>query len=49
MGWMFAIALFVMACKNGDSSMLITSGLFAIAGSIAFHRNSKGGGNDGPS
>lgn len=36
MGWIFAIIMFVMGCKSQDAAMLITSGLFAIAGAIAF-------------
>ena len=36
MGWLFAIALFVVGCKSGDTNLLLASGLFAIAGSIAF-------------
>lgn len=34
MGWLFSIALFVLACVHGNDIFLITSGLFAIAGAI---------------
>lgn len=34
MGWLFSIILFIFGCIKGVESMLIASGLFAIAGSI---------------
>lgn len=36
MGWIFAIVLFIMGCRNGEEAMLLASGLYAIAGAIAF-------------
>lgn len=41
MGWIFAIVLFIMGCRNGEETMLLTSGLYAIAGAIAFLRPKK--------
>lgn len=38
MGWLFAVTMFVLGCFNGDQTMIMTSGLYAIAGAIAFHR-----------
>lgn len=43
MGWLFSIAIFIVALINGLSAdgnaAVIASGLFAIAGAIAFKRN----------
>ena len=36
MGWLFAIVMFVLGCFNADQTMIMTSGLYAIAGAIAF-------------
>ena len=36
MGWLFAIALFIVGSINGNLDMLMASGLYAIAGAIAF-------------
>lgn len=41
MGWLFAFALFIVACQNGSDAMLLASGLYAIAGAIAFYRPKK--------
>ena len=37
MGWIFAIVLFALGAFNdGSDAMLLASGLYAIAGAIAF-------------
>lgn len=42
MGWMFSIALFVIWLgKQTEYALLIASGLFAIAGAIAFNCGKK--------
>lgn len=41
MGWIFSIALFISYLGQREIGMLIASGLFAIAGSIAFNCGKK--------
>lgn len=36
MGWLISIILFITALINGNSELIIASGLFAIAGAIGF-------------
>lgn len=36
MGWLFAVALFVVGAFNGNETMLLASSMYAIAGAIAF-------------
>lgn len=36
MGWLFAIALFISGAVTGNGDLIIASGLFSIAGAIAF-------------
>ena len=36
MGWFVSIGLFVAALITGNNFVLLTSGLFAIAGAISF-------------
>lgn len=45
MGWLISIILFITALINGNSELIIASGLFAIAGAIGlkeFEINRKG-------
>ena len=39
MGWLISIAFLVAGCILKDQMMLVTSGLFAIAGSISYVGN----------
>lgn len=42
MGWMFSLALFITwLTKQTEYMLLIASGLFAIAGAIAFNCGKK--------
>jgi hypothetical protein len=41
MGWVFSIALFVLYAIHGSAELLLASGLFAIAGAIAFKNVKK--------
>ena len=36
MGWLYCIAMLLIGCFNDNNILVITSGLFAIAGAIAF-------------
>ena len=38
MGWVVSVVLFLGYLFHGDTSILIASGLFAIAGAISFHK-----------
>lgn len=35
MGWLISIVMLIMASRHGNDILMITSGLFAIAGAIA--------------
>lgn len=35
MGWLFCIPMFIGGAITGNDTLMITSGLFAIAGAIA--------------
>lgn len=36
MGWLISIAFLIVGSFTGNDCLIVTSGLFAIAGSIAF-------------
>lgn len=35
MGWLISVVMLLFGCMNGNETLVITSGLFAIAGSIS--------------
>lgn len=41
MGWLIAIILFVVGCFNDNETLVLTSGLYAIAGSIGLYSADK--------
>ena len=36
MGWLFSFVLFIVGCVTHNDTLLLASGLFAIAGAISF-------------
>ena len=47
MGWIISIAMLIIGCAHGNDTLLITSGLFGIAGSITSTAQALIGTNNG--
>lgn len=41
MGWLISLIMLVAGCFKGNDILVVTSGLFAIAGSVEFLSNRK--------